>query len=263
MVDAATGARRQVTHGDDGVDFDPHWSPDGERLVFRSTRIHVPDPLSVGLDGIMMVDSDGLNEQVISGAVGGLFPNWSPDGRTIVFSTVPDGSHELLAAYDVASGRVHDLGIYGEGLDWSPDGGALVMNREQGTVDAAGGRAGGTRQNWEIWRLAADFTQPVRLTNAAGDDTFGGWSPDGSRIAFSTNRHDTDDVWLMDADGGGQRPLIQWDGGQAAGGFLHDGRLLFADNRTSPRWYLLSLDANTIENVDALDGVDGPVAWQE
>lgn len=87
VLDAATGGRTQVTGGGGGNDFDPHWSPDGNRLVFRSMRFTVPDPYGIGLDGIVVIGADGTGERVISPPEGGLFPDWSPDGSTIVFST--------------------------------------------------------------------------------------------------------------------------------------------------------------------------------
>ena len=45
--------------GDGGPDFDPHWSPDGDRLVIRTERSHPPDPTSTGYNGIFVIDADG------------------------------------------------------------------------------------------------------------------------------------------------------------------------------------------------------------
>lgn len=126
--------------------------------------------------------------------------------------------------------------MYGEGLAWSSDGSAVIVNREQGATEGGDGR-GGT-QNWEIWRFRPDFSGPTRLTVSSGDRYLGGWSPDGSRIAFTTKRDDAGDVWVMAPDGTAARPVVQWPGSQSAAGFLADGRLLFADdNQSRLRWY--------------------------
>jgi Tol biopolymer transport system component len=260
LLDARTGVRRQVTHGQAGYDFDPHWSPDGHELVFRSTRFRVPDPQGIGLDGILIVNRDGSNETLISGNRGGLAAAWSPDGRTIVYSSSFDQVTEHLAAYDVASRETRDLGIYGEGVDWSTSGQLVLVGRLQGVVDAQGGASGA--QNWEIWRFRGDFSSPVRLTDNPGDDYSGGWSPDGSQILFTTKRRDAGDVWLMRADGSAAHPVIAWDGNQAAAGFLPDGRLLFTDNLGRPEWYLLTPRSGRLERVDILSGIEAPVAWR-
>lgn len=62
--------------------------------------------------------------------------------------------------------------------------------------------------NWEIYRVNADGTGLLRLTNNPADDGPNGvggyeivWSPDGSRIAFTSNRSGAVEIWMMNSDG--------------------------------------------------------------
>ena len=59
--------------------------------------------------------------------------------------------------------------------------------------------------DWNIYSVSADGTNPVNLTNSPAEDRDPAWSPDGSRIAFSSDRNgnrDGDfDIWVMNADG--------------------------------------------------------------
>jgi TolB protein len=57
----------------------------------------------------------------------------------------------------------------------------------------------------EVYTLAADGSQPTRLTTHEGDDESPAWSPDGSALAFTSDRtdpadHDTE-LYLMRPDG--------------------------------------------------------------
>jgi len=54
---------------------------------------------------------------------------------------------------------------------------------------------------------AAPITYPLRLTNNPASDTFVAWSPDGSKIAFTSNRDGKPKIYVIDVDGGNVRRL--------------------------------------------------------
>src|SRR5262245_21919585 len=64
--------------------------------------------------------------------------------------------------------------------------------------------------NLEIYVMNADGTNPVRLTNNPADDFGAVFSPDGSKIAFTSTRDGGEENWgifVMNADGSNQTRL--------------------------------------------------------
>ena len=122
VMNADGSDRRQVTHAG-GHDFDPSLSPDGTRIVFRTSRgTYERDSTGTGLEGIFVVDVDGSNEHEIQPPRGGLFPDWSPDGKRIALSTVRPDQTETIVTMNPDGTHVHDTGLPGgECSEWSPD----------------------------------------------------------------------------------------------------------------------------------------------
>ena len=57
VMNADGTRRRRITHSGAGFDFDPSFSPDGRRIVFRTSRgRYAPDTRSIGLQGIFVVN---------------------------------------------------------------------------------------------------------------------------------------------------------------------------------------------------------------
>ena len=52
--------------------------------------------------------------------------------------------------------------------------------------------------------MNSDGSNPTRLTNNPAQDTAPRWSPDGSNIAFGTNRDGDWEIYTMFADGTSQ-----------------------------------------------------------
>ncbi len=51
--------------------------------------------------------------------------------------------------------------------------------------------------------MNADGSGVTRLTNNADADRHPAWSPDGAKIAFTSNRDGNPDIYVMNADGSG------------------------------------------------------------
>jgi TolB protein len=73
---------------------------------------------------------------------------------------------------------------------WSPDGKRLAFTLERGG-------------NVDIYVMAVDGSDILRLTTDPGEDHGATWSPDGSMIAFNSTRSGSDQVWRTNVDAGG------------------------------------------------------------
>ena len=59
----------------------------------------------------------------------------------------------------------------------------------------------------DVWTVDADGTKLARLTQSAWPEFDPTWSPDGTQIAFRSERDGEPEIWVMNADGTGQRRL--------------------------------------------------------
>ena len=57
----------------------------------------------------------------------------------------------------------------------------------------------------DVWTINADGTDLTRLTHSPAFEFDPSWSPDGTQIAYRSDRGDESEVWVMNADGTGQR----------------------------------------------------------
>ena len=80
---------------------------------------------------------------------------------------------------------------------WSPDGTQIAFaSLRDGTEYIDNGT-----WNWEIYVMAADGSQPTRLTRNDAWDWSPAWSPDGTQIAFVSDRDGNMQIYVMAADG--------------------------------------------------------------
>jgi Tol biopolymer transport system component len=141
-------------------------------------------------------------------------PQFSPDGRRIVFSSDRSGSIEIWVC-DNEGGNPVQL-TFGGPLSgtprWSPDGRQIAFDsRPQG-------RSG-------IYVMSADGGQPRLMTSEAAVDIVPSWSRDGKWIYFNSNRGGDWQIWKMPAQGGEARQVTRKGGFEAFES--PDGRFLY------------------------------------
>jgi len=182
-----------------GYNLNPAWSPDGRKIAFESFRDGNPE--------IYVMNADGSNQTRLTyDEAADNQPAWSPDGSKIAFVSYRDGDYEIYVMDADGSGQTRLSNRPGVDRDpaWSPDGSKIAFTSE---------RDG----NPEIYVMNADGSSQTRLTYSAGlpDQAWLGidqdpaWSPDGSKIAFTSYRDGDTAVFVMNADGSAQTRLSE------------------------------------------------------
>jgi Tol biopolymer transport system component len=147
-----------------------------QRIVF--TRVFPNE----GQIGLFIAARDGSGERpLLSNADVDYDPVWSPDGRSIVFTSDREGSAELFRVNADGSEleRLTNDPAYDDQAAFSPDGKELVFvsTRSSGAPT--------------LWILDAASKRTRQLTSGAGGDFRPAWSPDARWIAFSSGRGHT------------------------------------------------------------------------
>ena len=166
--------------------FNTSFSPDGKSIAV--------DASWAGPRRIWIVDAQGHNPQQVtsesSEAVDHLQPNWSPDGKNIVFQNL-ERTKFSIKAVNIATraitalteGRYHDLNPV-----WSHSGKHIYFSSDRG---------GGLN----IWRMqvsgnGAPVGVPQQVTMGSGQDVQLAMSPAGEQLAFAILRQNAD-LWRL------------------------------------------------------------------
>lgn len=188
-----TGSYKQLTQAM-GYDAEASYSPDGKWIAFSSNRAAYEKPLSprektlfendpaVALD-LYVMDSDGTNVRKITdvfGYDGG--PFFSPDGKRICWRRFSeDGATAEIFSANVDGSdpkQITRLGAMSWAPFFHPSGDYMIFATNlQGFA------------NFELYIVdAAGTKEPVRITSTDGFDGLPVFTPDGSELAWTSNR---------------------------------------------------------------------------
>jgi Tol biopolymer transport system component len=244
--------------GGGGLNDAPTWTSDSRRIVFHSNRTGEsalwsipanggqPSRLAgVGVAGkspalsrqgrLVYVESPGLDTNiwrlelkkrgaapanVIFSSRTDSSPQYSPDGRAVVFQSDRQGTMEIWISQADGS-RPYQLTNFGRGHTgtprWSPDGKKVAFD-----ASVSG--------QFQVYVVDAEGGEPRRLTQFRALAAIPSWSQDGQWIYFTSPQSGRDEVWKIPAGGGearqitsagGSVPFESWDGSRIF--YLRDG----------------------------------------
>ena len=177
-------------------DDEPVFSPDGEKIAFRSSRDG---------GGIFVMGRTGEGVRLLTRT--GFNPSWSPDGTKIVFATgnvqlMPlnwESASELWIA-DVRTEAVQNLSK-GNAVQpsWSPNGHRIAY---VGRLAAGPGQG----VQMHIWTMPAGGGEPTAVTGGTAADWCPVWSRDGKHLYFVSDRSGSMNLWRVRVDEASGKP---------------------------------------------------------
>ena len=191
---AADGSGQRQLSVNTSQNFDPIVSPDSRYIVWASQR--------TGNTNLWRMDLDGENSKQLTNGVGEYFPDYSPDGKWILYT-----------AYDPASSFWSVWKISAEGgtpirmtdkesalPSISPDGKWFACNYQDQT-DAG----------YRIAIIPIEGGQPMKWFEIPG--SFGRtihWTADGRNLTYVDTKGGVSNIWVQSLDGGAPRQLTDF-----------------------------------------------------
>jgi Tol biopolymer transport system component len=219
----AGGAPELVAVAGKGV-YNPAISRQGDRMAYNERFLD---------SNIWRLDASGAPEgggagrrsmpvKLISSTRADHSPQFSPDGRKIVFASDRSGSDEIWVCDSDGANPLQLTFFDGPSTGsplWSPDGKQIVFDSRP-------------KGNSDIFAIAAEGGQPRALTTDTSNDLLPSWSNDGRWVYFRSNRNGSWQIWKLPVSGGQPIQVTQQGGFESSES--PDGRLLYYTKGLGP-----------------------------
>jgi TolB protein len=160
----------------------PVWSPDGSRIAFKAGSVV----------WVLEIETGALTKAFEAEGKRPIPSGWSRDGTSILLWLLEPQVQETTVWRVVPGGQAVELFPRVEGKRYrypeeSPDGSLVAFALCE-------------RRNCDLWVGPSAGGKAVQLTMHPSYDDTPAWSPDGTKIAFTSARSGKMDVYVMDLD---------------------------------------------------------------
>ena len=222
-------------------DAQPAWSPDGKRIAYTSPVRLPPPPGTTGPDTaidtreIFVMNADGTESRRLVGIEQEASPSpnaplrWSPDGKKLLYYSV----REFCERID----EVAEPGDKPSCHKPTSTSQTYVVDVETGTL--------------------------TRISSDTGLPPWPVWSPDGKRIAFTSNRDGNDEIYVMSPDGSNVKRLTNNAADDQWPAWSPDGKKLTFQSYRDGNWeiYVMNADGSRQTNISKNPAADWEPAW--
>jgi len=237
----ATGERRRLTTNPNlsGYAGSSIFSPDEKQIAFV---------WSVWDTELRLIGLDGSNPRTLFRhkshySLETQLADWSPDGNHILALVPGDEATNKIVLVSVPDGKMRTLKTfdrrYPEKMSFSPDGQYIAYDFPQGDDS----------KDRDIFLLATDRSRETRLIAHPANDYVLGWTPNGKKLLFASNRTGSVGAWIIQVVDGqpvGQPELVKQDIGPIRSlGLTKKGSLFYGLDTGMTKVYLANVDSAT------------------
>ena len=254
VLDLRTGRARKLLSGEQSL-MSPAYSPCGSTVAYHADFEGDED------HDIFTVSADGrARRRVTRDCADNQHPRFSPDGKRIAFISNRDGDMENLFVSDLRGRSVRKLSneeLPVRTLEWSPDGSRMAFGTGIGDEDYI--------SVVDIEKGKARRVLSKRGIEYGANGDFGAatsnWSPDGSRLLFTSNEDDQFDIGELELSSRRTRWLVRSKGEKMCPQWSPDGGRLAYLETEDPGVLLKVKDGRRTTVLSPTDGLTRSASW--